>query len=1005
MKPLRSLLLIILLLAGTCNGFSQDDYHVSWYSADSRHLPQNTVKSILADKYGFIWLATENGMVRYDGKRFKVLNLQSIQNAKSDRMNVMGGSIENDSITIRNNIREYFYIRNRKIHRFTSDYENIIDTDYEHVSHNLDIMSNLHYSGFLEVFKVSSGNTSYVIGTDSIRVFDNNWKLKEKFYYANRDSAQYFTTSGKLYRMGSGNAYDEIYKDSIVRKHINISATGKSTIYTNEPTNQVFLVSGQQVYLLKEDGDSFTGKLLYDNFRNEDNIITMFYCNMSNILYMGSYNKGLKVIERKQFKTVSSPHKSVGLIDGVYYALTEYDNKILAATGSVFVNGEYKYNYKSGFVEKSDRFVIITDDYGNIWGKANVYLSQYLAKSDFKERREWKLDDRIVTLYKHTDGKIWIGALNSKYQGRKSIIHSINPAEKNPKPELFVSIPKEIISICQSTPDTLWAGCRDGMYKVALDSKKVTEISAFDGAHIRSLYSPKPDEVWVSTYNNGIYLYKRGKTTHFPVDKNNYLNSAHCIVEDNQGFLWITTNTGLFRVSKQELYDYADGKSEMVYYFHYDKSSGFNTNEFNGGCVPCGVFFKNETIYFPSMNGIVYFNPDELLINRTKSDLYIDEIVVDNTIIDTANLNLNRNFGRVTFTIVSPYFGSRDNLHMQTKLSGPVSQKWTNLSDNQVSFSTLPPGDYKLTTRKIAGFNSGFQYKTITFSVEPAFWETIWFKILVAIVTSLLLLLIFKMRLRYINYKNQELEKQIAERTVQLSNTITTLQKTESELSVQNENHKKLIKTITHDIKSPLKFMAITGRYIYNNFDKHDEDLKDDIQAMHTSSSQLYHFVDQFLEYTKETDSEAQHAYYILRDLIKEKINLFKNIAGANNTSIFNEVDKSITINANRHLLSIILHNLLDNAVKCTDRGTITFNANKNEHYTTISVKDTGQGMSPKNADHYNKMLSGAETDSDTDKSGMGLVIVAGLITNLNAKVYIDTELSVGTEITIQIPK
>ncbi|MFI0426350.1 MAG: two-component regulator propeller domain-containing protein [Flavobacterium sp.] len=61
-------------------GFSQQNYHEEWYSADTEHLPQNSVKSIAPDKYGFIWMTTENGLVRFDGSNFKTFNSNTTGN-------------------------------------------------------------------------------------------------------------------------------------------------------------------------------------------------------------------------------------------------------------------------------------------------------------------------------------------------------------------------------------------------------------------------------------------------------------------------------------------------------------------------------------------------------------------------------------------------------------------------------------------------------------------------------------------------------------------------------------------------------------------------------------------------------------------------------------------------------------------------------------------------------------------------------------------------------------
>jgi K+-sensing histidine kinase KdpD len=237
-------------------------------------------------------------------------------------------------------------------------------------------------------------------------------------------------------------------------------------------------------------------------------------------------------------------------------------------------------------------------------------------------------------------------------------------------------------------------------------------------------------------------------------------------------------------------------------------------------------------------------------------------------------------------------------------------------------------------------------------------------------------------------------------RTQQLQTTVVALRKTKEDLSVQVNNHKSLIKTITHDIKSPLKFIAITGRYLYNNLEKSKPISKEDIQAIHTSSSQLFHFVDNFLEYAKETDLNSNESEpYSLNTLTGEKADFFKNIATAAKTTIYNKVDTRLLISVNRHLLSIILHNLLDNALKHTFGGTITVQASVENNLLSISVADTGKGMSPELVNYYMNLYT--NRSSMPKQKGMGLHMIAELLAITGGALHITSEENKGTTVTI----
>ena len=105
-----------------------------------------------------------------------------------------------------------------------------------------------------------------------------------------------------------------------------------------------------------------------------------------------------------------------------------------------------------------------------------------------------------------------------------------------------------------------------------------------------------------------------------------------------------------------------------MYYQYYDKKSGFNTNEFNGGCNSCGITLENNEFAFPSIEGIVHFNPENIRPLLPINDIYFNEVEVDGKNASLADncIHLNYDFERVVFTISSPYYGNPKNLNKKT---------------------------------------------------------------------------------------------------------------------------------------------------------------------------------------------------------------------------------------------------------------------------------------------------------------------------------------------------
>ena len=116
MKPLLSFCqCFFLLLLLTNKGIGQENYSARWYTADNNELPQSSVKRIIRDKYGFIWMTTEDGLVRYDGSNFQVFNSSAIK-LSGYRFSEILGDVDKDSMFCFNEgKRELILIHQRKI--------------------------------------------------------------------------------------------------------------------------------------------------------------------------------------------------------------------------------------------------------------------------------------------------------------------------------------------------------------------------------------------------------------------------------------------------------------------------------------------------------------------------------------------------------------------------------------------------------------------------------------------------------------------------------------------------------------------------------------------------------------------------------------------------------------------------------------------------------------------------------------------------------------------------
>jgi signal transduction histidine kinase len=560
----------------------------------------------------------------------------------------------------------------------------------------------------------------------------------------------------------------------------------------------------------------------------------------------------------------------------------------------------------------------------------------------------------------------------------------------------------------QEGADTLWVGTGKGLYRVNLRNGTIDTIKGLEKAHIRSLSIPHTNEVWITTFGSGFFLYSNHCLTRFPLDKAGYLAMAHCFVEDSKGFCWIPTNKGLFRASKNDLLNYAQAKQQQVFYLYYTSEEGFNTNEFNGGCQPCALQLPNGYISLPSLNGLVWFDPAKVNSVLPDKKIFIDRIEVDQVTVPLKDtLTLSRRFKLLKLYCSTPYAGNEYNINVQYAwLKDGEKPVWLSLdNDKIISQSSLVNGTYTLFIRKANGFGKdNYSYRTLVVIVPPAFYETWWFYGALLVVIVFLMLMYARFRLNYIRRKNRQLEALVDERTEELSRTLSALSVSEQNIRRQMHVREILFTAISHDIGSPLKYMSMMAEELRDNLEteKVPEKMKKYADDIFQSGYYLYHLTRNLLQYLRisEENSAFKYKQFDLHKLVDNKTIIFQPIAAQQSVAVINRVPESFYLYNDPLLLEVVIHNLLDNAVKATREGSVTIRVDMIDGQTHLVIEDTGHGMREEVVNYYNNDTTAREDNIKPDGfyAGFGLNIVKELTRLMGVKLHIQAS-AVGTAV------
>ncbi len=279
-------------------------YTSTWYNIDNG-LPQSSAKAIAKDKYGFIWISTENGIVRYDGSSFITFNNFRVNNLHFGEF--IGDPLQ-DSITVLNNFQQNKIIIKNRFPRLTRLYSNDKAVFSEENSSLHRVTNNIINSSFYNDvhYYIRLKNSTYLFKEkDTITYRDEKGKeTKITLPFSNRDLNNIFVFNEVLFinDMKARKTY------SIDKGKVSVSAKPtlfndpETKIYWQQVTKQIFIINRNNIYIVKCNGVDLALKFLvkYDEIGSHS-YCSMYYGKDFNRLYLGTLNNGLNVLKLSDF--------------------------------------------------------------------------------------------------------------------------------------------------------------------------------------------------------------------------------------------------------------------------------------------------------------------------------------------------------------------------------------------------------------------------------------------------------------------------------------------------------------------------------------------------------------------------------------------------------------------------------------------------------------------------------------------------------------------------------
>ncbi len=482
-------------------------------------------------------------------------------------------------------------------------------------------------------------------------------------------------------------------------------------------------------------------------------------------IWVGTFGGGLDVFRDTMFTPYGKPE---GISQDVAWSVMEgRDSSIWVGTQAGGLN-----RIKDGKVTVySTRYGFADDTVGSLFeGRdGTVWLGKDSGLSRFKDASvvgapvaDPPFHEQVHAIYEDGGGTIWIGTRTSGLvllrDGKYSRLVGADGISSN-----------NIQTIIPSRHGGLWIGTLDGLGRY--QNGKFTNLTTKDGLsadHVISLYEDAEGTLWIGT--EGLNRLKDRKISAYGDRQGLFDHDVLTILEDDFGYLWLGTNKGIFRVSKQQLNDLADGKTNQLTTVEFGSSAGMRSAECNGGSSPSGWKDRKGNLWFASDAGALKLDPRWASAHTQPLQVHIEDMWADKKQVDVAgNLRLPPGVHELRLHYGAPYFAGADRVRYKYTLEG-FDKEWVDAGVRTTAYYTnLPPGRYRFRVVAFAfGAAPGEVEAATDFYLSPHFYQSPIFNTAMALAALGLVFLVWVWTNRFMIARQNELKRLVKARTREL---------------------------------------------------------------------------------------------------------------------------------------------------------------------------------------------------------------------------------------------
>ncbi len=716
-----------------------------WQTRDG--LPNNAVTAIVQTREGYLWLATYDGLVRFDGVSFTTFDNSNTPEMHSSRITSLfedaQGSLWIGCETgdlVRYHDGHFYSVpfyppwENRKIQNIRADASGkiwILNPDGKLAELDGKVVAPPSTAGVFTTVGLAQNprGTIWVDSNGKVFVLDHDRLLPlplglqpqdfVKGICSGRDGGLWMITQERMLRW-NGAGSDDVEPSPLGQGSMTTMMEMKSGGLAVGTLEQgLFLIFPHRGVIQLNRAHGFP-----------DNWVRSLWEDREGTLWVGTGSGGLVALRPSRVTTLNAPDGWQGA--NVLSLTRSHNGAMWIGTEGAglyrFQDGGWTHFGASNGLSSSFVWSVSEDAQDRLW--VGTWGGGLFLQQGARFGRIPGLEDLTapVTAVLHgQDGVTWMGTDTGLLRFEAGSVTHIGAKQGLVLPD--------VRAIAQAPDGTLWFGMMGGGLG-RWQNGTVKQFQQADGLandFVQCLHLDSDGALWIGTYGGGLARFQHG---HFSVvgAGQGLPNNFICDIEqDDRGNFWVSSHGGIFRIQKSELNQCADGRAPVVHPLVYGTGDGMPTLECSGGFQPASCRTDDGRLWFSTSKGLVAIDPGDIKVNQLPPPVLIEKVLVDGRPVNgfdhaAGPVRIPPGRQRFEFYYTGLSFVAPEKVSFKYRLKG-LDHDWTDAGPKRtIIYSYIPPGSYRF---QVMACNSDGVWNAaaaeVAFTVQPYFWQTWWF--------------------------------------------------------------------------------------------------------------------------------------------------------------------------------------------------------------------------------------------------------------------------------------